>query len=305
MARSSYGQLLGWGLAIGAVAGAMSLFRDKAKASSLQGGARATPSPPPGAPVKQRFHVGDEVTVTGGTGSTTAAHGTDTTFIVRAATLTPTGWQYDLGVGAPMPQGAMHMVEPAAKVPAIVVATPVAPIQGGPKMTARQQRITDLLGLVKVEKDAAKLAALKAELVKLAQEESAALKAVPTTPQPLYQVGLEVRFGKRKAKITAAQQDAQGVWQYTAYVESGELFGIGTKSYNFNEAQLRQAMQKEVGVIRPGQFAVAGVTVYRNGQGGTIVAVSNPGASGEFVYTIQGWPNAVTQSELLSILRRA
>ena len=128
---------------------------------------------------------------------------------------------------------------------------------------------------------------------------------MPAVPQPLYQVGLEVRFGKRKAKITAAQQDAQGVWQYTAYVESGELFGIGTKSYNFNEAQLRQAMQKEVGVIRPGQFAVAGVTVYRNSQGGTIMAVSQPGASGEFVYTIQGWPNPVSQSELLAILRRA
>jgi hypothetical protein len=50
MARSSYGKVLGWGLAIGAVAGAVSLFRGKAKASTLPASTRA-PSVMPPAPV--------------------------------------------------------------------------------------------------------------------------------------------------------------------------------------------------------------------------------------------------------------
>jgi hypothetical protein len=299
----------------------MSLFRDKARASTMSGGAVAKPVGASGKGAKQRFHVGDEVTVTGGTGSTTLAHGTDTTFIVRSATLTPTGWQYDLGTGAPMPQGALHMVEPASsrEAPATVVAkpitvkpatskkpAPVAPTQGGPKMTQRQQRITDLLGLVKAEKDAARLGVLKAELVKLAQEESAAIKAVPAAPQPTYPIGMEASFGGKWVKILKAwQTSAGGPWTYQVDAKLGMLFNVGNGTHTQTEAEIRSRLADALGSMGQGQAFPRGIVIYRNGQGGQVVAVSSPGASGEWGYSIQGWPNPVSQSELQAILRRA
>lgn len=338
MARSNYGAVLGWGLLIGAVAGAFSLFRDKAKASSLPTGARAPAAKGP----KQKFAPGDEVTVTGG------PTGADRTFIVRAATLTPAGWQYDLGEGAPMPQGALHFVSSAADraatdpatapSPALVKAAPVATMtfppevvtrspeslardaaaraakaaaakatktQGGPNMTARQQRITDLLGLVRAEKDATKLEALKAELVKLAKEEKAALVATPATPQPTYPVGLVAKFGKREATITGARPDGKGSWIYTVDLKSGEFLNLGSGTYTKTEAEVRDALASELGPLALGQAYPRGISVFRRGKGGVIVAVSAPGASGEYVYSLQGWPNPVSQNELGSILRQA
>jgi hypothetical protein len=203
------------------------------------------------------------------------------------------------------PEVVTHSPEYLAREKAAkVAASKAAPIQGGPRMTQRQQRITDLLGLVKAEKDATKKLALAEELKKLALEEKAALVAPPAVPQPLYPVGLKISFGKRKATITAAYQDAQGVWQYTAYVESGEVFGLGTKSYNFDEASLRANLQKEVGPIQPGQAFVPNVTVYRNGQGG-LIQRAEKNASGVWIYSLSGWPNPVSQDELGAILRRA
>jgi len=344
MARSGYGKVLGWGLAIGAVAGAMSLFRGKAKASTVP----VAPRVPTAKGPKQKFSPGDEVTVTGG------PTGSARTYIVRGATLTPTGWQYDLGEGAPMPQGSLHFVSSAAErgtAPVMVKAAPVVPVapaatmtlppevvthsteflarekaakvaakaaatkaastkaapnQGGPKMTQRQQRITDLLGLVKTEKDAAKLTALKAELVKLAQEESAALKAAEAKAAkgPFYMPGLQAKFGKITANITEAHQDAQGAWHYTT-VLSGTPFGLKDGTYPSSETDLRQQLSERLNQpLAVGQAYPAGLEVYRRGQGGVVQNVTK-NAAGEFVYQIQGWPNAVTQSELLGILARA
>jgi hypothetical protein len=156
-----------------------------------------------------------------------------------------------------------------------------------------------------VAQGAGKAKALNAELAAKAQAEQAAKKAAEAkaVAGPLYPVGLDVFFGKRQATITTAQRDAQGVWQYTAYVKSGEPFGIGSRSYPFDEAALRQAMQSQVGTIEPGQFAVAGVRVYRNGQGGEILKAEK-NATGEWTYVIKNWGSPVTQKELLGILTR-
>ena len=148
--------------------------------------------------------------------------------------------------------------------------------------------------------------ALKNELAERAQAEQAAKKAAEAKAAagPMYPKDLDVRFGKRKAVITEAHQDGQGNWHYTAKVDSGELWGIGSGTYQFSEADMRQKIQAEVGPLQPGQFAVAGVTVYRHGQGGYIQKAEK-NAAGEWQYTIQGWPNAVAQSELQGILVRA
>ena len=173
-------------------------------------------------------------------------------------------------------------------------------------MTARQQRITDLLGLVKAEKDVAKKQALAEELKKLAQEESAALKTIEAKAAkgPFYMPGLQAKFGKITANITEAHQDAQGAWHYTT-VLSGTPFGLKDGSYPSSETDLRQQLSQRLNQpLAQGQAYPAGLEVYRGGQGGLVQSVMR-NAAGEFVYQMRGWPNTVTQAELLGVLSRA
>jgi len=153
---------------------------------------------------------------------------------------------------------------------------------------------------------AEKQKALKAQLVERAAVEVAAARKAEDKAAggPMYPVGLDIRFGKRQATITEAHQDAQGAWHYTANVNSGEWRNIGGGKKQFSESWVRDAVQKEVGVLQPGQAFTTGVSVYRNGQGGEILkAEKNP--TGHWLYTMRGWPNPVTQNELLGILTRA
>lgn len=151
------------------------------------------------------------------------------------------------------------------------------------------------------EKDAAKKAKLKARL----DAEIARRKAVEAAaPRPLYPVGLEARFGKRRAVIIAAAA-VDGRLVYVIDLEAGEFLGLGDGRYERTEAELRATLADEVGQpLEDGQAFPQGVAVYRNGQGGAIEAVVRDDARGGWVYTLAGWPRAVTQDELLTVLRR-
>lgn len=151
------------------------------------------------------------------------------------------------------------------------------------------------------EKDAAKKAALKAKLdAEVARRKAAEAAA----PKPLYPVGLEARFGKRRAVITGAAV-VNGVPTYTISLEAGEFLGLGDGVYTRTEAELRATLAGEVGqMLADGQAFPRGVAVYRGGQGGAIQAVTKDDAKGGWVYTITGWPRPVTQAELMAVLRK-
>lgn len=158
-----------------------------------------------------------------------------------------------------------------------------------------------VLAELAAETDAQKKAALKAKL----DAEIARRKAVvAAAPQPLYPVGLEARFGKRRAVI-AGTAVVNGALVYVVDLEAGEFLGLGDGRYERTEAELRATLAGEVGQpLADGQAFPAGVAVYRNGQGGAIQAVTRDDAKGGWLYTIIGWPRAVTQQELLAILRK-
>lgn len=151
------------------------------------------------------------------------------------------------------------------------------------------------------EKDAAKRAAIKAKLdAEIARRKAAEAAA----PRPLYPVGLEARFGKRRAVIIAtAVADNRPV--YVIDLEAGEFLGLGDGRYERTEAELRATLAGEVGQpLEDGQAFPAGIAVHRNGQGGAIETVVKDDARGGWVYTLAGWPRVVTQDELLAVLRR-
>lgn len=151
------------------------------------------------------------------------------------------------------------------------------------------------------EKDAQKKAALRARLdAEIARREAVAA----AEPRPLYPVGLEARFGRRRAVI-AATAVVDGALVYVVDLEAGEFLGFGDGRYERTEAELRAQLAGEVGQpLVDGQAFPAGVAVYRNGRGGVITAVERDAARGGWLYALAGWPRAVTQGELLAILRK-
>lgn len=151
------------------------------------------------------------------------------------------------------------------------------------------------------EKDAQKKAALKTKLdAEIARRKAAEAAA----PKPLYPVGLEARFGKRRAVI-AGVAVVNGVPTYVIDLQAGEFLGLGDGVYNRTEAELRATLAGEVGQpLVDGQAFPQGIAVYRNGQGGVIQAVTRDDAKGGWLYTVAGWPRPVTQQELLAILRK-
>jgi hypothetical protein len=154
------------------------------------------------------------------------------------------------------------------------------------------------------EADPAKKATLKQQIDAEIAARKAAEAEAAKRPKPLYPVGLQVQFGKRKATITEAHQDAQGAWHYTIALLAGEFLGLGDGSYQVSEADMRAKVAGEVGQqLAPGQAFPQGVAVYRNGQGGMVSKVAQD-AAGAWQYTIAGWPNTVTQEQLLAILRK-
>lgn len=151
------------------------------------------------------------------------------------------------------------------------------------------------------ETDPTKKAELRARLdAEVARRQAAEAAA----PRPLYPVGLEARFGKRRAVIVSTAV-ADGKLIYVIDLQAGELFGLGDGRYERTEAELRATLAGEVGQpLVDGQAFPAGIAVYRNGQGGVIQAAVKDDARGGWVYTVSGWPRAVTQAELLAVLRR-
>lgn len=148
------------------------------------------------------------------------------------------------------------------------------------------------------EQDPAKKAGLKATLdAEIARRKAAA-------PRPLYPVGLEARFGKRRAVITGYAV-VNDVPTYTIDLAAGEFLGLGDGIYVRTETELRATLAGEVGQpLTEGQAFPQGIAVYRNGQGGIIEAASRDDARGGWLYAIAGWPRAVTQDELLALLRK-
>jgi len=171
-------------------------------------------------------------------------------------------------------------------------------------MTKRQARITELLGLVKIERDEAKKKTLADELKRLADEERAALTAPPKAPTPWYMPGLEAKFGSKQAKVLRAWQGGNGVWFYAVDAKLGMPFGLGDGEHTLSQVELREKLAGELGTLMPQQAFPRGVTIFRGGKGGFVVSAT-VNAQGEYVYQLQGWPNAVTQTELLAILRQA
>ena len=136
-----------------------------------------------------------------------------------------------------------------------------------------------------------------AELQRLAREELDAIKT------PNYPVGLHAGFGKRQALITAARRDPAGGWHFTVDLKAGEFLGLGDGTYEVTEAELRQRLADELGVMRAGQLYPVGIEIERNGVGGKVTAVALGGAGG-YTYALTGWPRAVTQDELRAFLAR-
>jgi len=189
---------------------------------------------------------------------------------------------------------------PVAPKPAPPAPKPAAPTQGGKSMS-KLQRIMELQDVIKGDSSAGKTKtkAEQTELQKLASDVAAELK------QPVYPPGMRAQFGKRDATIMGATQDAQGVWHYTIDLKSGEFLGLGSGTYNKTEAEVRAAISSELGAMGTGQSFPRGITVMRNGKGGTIQSASQDPKTGEWQYQITGWPNAVAQSELTATMRAA
>ena len=169
-------------------------------------------------------------------------------------------------------------------------------------MTQQDEALKVTLQEFVAEKDAAKKAALRAKLdAEIARRKAAEAAA----PKPLYPVGLEARFGKRRAVITTAALGADGVWRYVIDLQAGEFLGLGDGTYTRTEAELRATLAGEVGQqLAAGQAFPQGIAVYRGGQGGVIETAVKDDARGGWVYAITGWPRAATQDELLAVLRR-
>lgn len=161
--------------------------------------------------------------------------------------------------------------------------------------------VKQVLAAFAAEKDADKKAALKAKLEAEIERRKAAAAAAP---QPLYPVGLEARFGKRRAVIVATAV-TNGRLVYVIDLEAGEFLGLGDGRYERTEAELRATLAGEVGQpLVDGQAFPQGIAVYRNGQGGVITNATKDDAKGGWIYTLTGWPRPVTQAELLAVLRK-
>lgn len=171
----------------------------------------------------------------------------------------------------------------------------------------REQEIRKLAAQIVAEKDAKRALALKAELAKLAQAEIDARKAAAAeaakVPQPMYPVGLEARFGSRRATITGAKQGADGAWEYTVDLKAGMPLDLGDGTYNLSEAELRQRVAEELGPVAAGQAYPKGILIMRRGRGGLVETVE--AKDGGFSYQLRGWPTPVTQVELQELLRGA
>lgn len=178
---------------------------------------------------------------------------------------------------------------------------------GGENMNQRIMEIQRLSAAIEAEPDAAKKKTLVDQRAKLAAEElakaraDAAIKAtLDKAPQPPYPVGLVAKFGKREATITRAWQDDQG-WHFKVDLKTGELFGLGSGTYDVTEAELRQRLADELGALAPGQLYPRGIYVMRGGKGGVVDAVERDGET--FRYTLRGWGAPVGQGELAALLR--
>lgn len=160
----------------------------------------------------------------------------------------------------------------------------------------------DPVKVVELTKDAAKVA--QAELA--ARKVAVASPAPPTVAKPRYPVGMKAKFADKSATVIAAHQDAQGAWHYVADIDTGLPWPMATiKGKEVSEVFLRQTLQDQLGQqLATDQDFPKGVEVYRGGQGGFVEAVTR-NQTGQWVYTIRNWPNAVTQAELQAILAKA
>jgi hypothetical protein len=149
---------------------------------------------------------------------------------------------------------------------------------------------------------------LKAQLVeKAAAEVAAARKAEDKAAGgPMYPVGLEAKFSGKAARIKKAWQDGQGNWHYVVDLETGLPWPANKlKDKQISEVALRQQLAERGGIyLQPGQAYGQGIEIYRNGQGGYIEKAEK-NSTGHWLYTVRGWPNPVTQNEILGILTRA
>jgi hypothetical protein len=191
-------------------------------------------------------------------------------------------------------------VKSAAPAPTASASSP-ASTQGGQSMS-KLQRIMELQVVVKGDSSAGKTAtkAEQAELQRLAAEVAAELK------QPAYPLGMEATFSGKWVKILKAWQvDGKGPWSYQIDAKLGLFMGLGDGTHTVTEEEIRQRLTDALGPMAPGQAYARGVTVMRNGKGGLIQTVTQDPRTGEFCYQLQGWPNAVAQSELTAIMRAA
>lgn len=167
-----------------------------------------------------------------------------------------------------------------------------------------QAEIQKLAAQIAEEKDVEKQKALKLQLVEKAKAEQAARKAAEEKAAngPSYPVGLEASFGGKHIKILNAWQ-ANGQWTYQIDAKLGMFLGVGDGTHTLTESEIRKYLTDATGPMAPEQKYAAGITVYRNGQGGLVTkAEKNP--AGVWQYSISGWPNAVTQAEFMGILTR-
>ena len=153
--------------------------------------------------------------------------------------------------------------------------------------------------------------ALKAQVVVKAQAEQAAKKVAEAQAAagPMYPKGLTAKFSGNTAVIKNAWQDGQGNWHYKIDLDHPlpwPLKPYTLKDKEVSEVYLRQQLAEQGHItLQPGQAYAQGVEVYGANRQGGYIQKAEKNAAGEWVYTLQGWGNPVTQRELLGILTRA
>lgn len=159
--------------------------------------------------------------------------------------------------------------------------------------TQVQDDVVKLVAAYAQEADAAKKAALKAQL----EAEIARRKAAEAQrPLPRYPVGLAATLGDNKAVVTAAAFQ-NGTWVYTVVINPDAL--IMTMTLTKPEAELKTLLAQQIGQPA-GPAYPRGLLVFRNGQGGLIEDVKADGAT--WSYQVRGWPARVSEDQLAAIL---
>jgi len=129
--------------------------------------------------------------------------------------------------------------------------------------------------------------------------------AAPAAPLPLppYPVGLKAKFQGYWITFRKAWQDGQGGWHYEVDIATWAVQVATNKavSAQFIRDTIANQMKQH---LAPDQAFPSGIEVWYGRKGGMIESVFR-NSDGLWVYRLKGWPNAVTQGQLLDELVKA